>query len=430
MRAGFGREPMARTMKKENTEPASPGNLRESPGLKWIVFSLVCAAFTTVYITQPVLPVIRAEFHVSETRASWTIAAVVLGMALSNLPFGMLSDRYPLRPILLTGGATVASAGFLCAATSSLAVLVGARFVQGLFLPSLTTCLAAYLARSLPPASLNVVMGTYVSATVAGGLGGRLLGGWIHPPLHWRFAFVSASLMLLGATLAAVKRLPGNGPVRPADTPAAGFLRLLSRKEFLRTYLVAFGGFFAFSSVFNYLPFYLSGSPFGASTELITLLYLSYTVGMVVGPLAGKVSNSIGNGNPMILGAAILGLSIGATLMPSLPLIIVSLVGICIGFFAVHASAAGSLNRKLTGNQGRANSLYVLFYYLGGAVGIYLSGHAYALWGWAGVVGVTVSMLVIPLATGAAERREVGRALRKAGPLWMRSVQGSGLRKR
>ena len=26
-------------------------------------------------------------------------------------------------------------------------------------------------------------MGSYVSATVLGGLGGRLLGGWIHPPL-------------------------------------------------------------------------------------------------------------------------------------------------------------------------------------------------------------------------------------------------------
>jgi YNFM family putative membrane transporter len=33
-------------------------------------------------------------------------------------------------------------------------------------------------------ARLNVAMGAYVSATVVGGLGGRLLGGYLHPPLH------------------------------------------------------------------------------------------------------------------------------------------------------------------------------------------------------------------------------------------------------
>ncbi|MBN1103947.1 MAG: MFS transporter, partial [Deltaproteobacteria bacterium] len=177
-------------------------------GLQFLVFFLVCAAFSTIYITQPVLPVLRAEFAADETRTSFTISAVILGIALANLPFGMLADRHPIRPIILIGGSVVAACGLLCAAIPSLEALIGVRFIQGLFIPSLTTCLVAYLARSLPPERLNVVMGSYISATVAGGLGGRLLGGWIHPPLHWRFAFVSASVLLLGATAAAVRWLP------------------------------------------------------------------------------------------------------------------------------------------------------------------------------------------------------------------------------
>ena len=51
-------------------------------------------------------------------------------------------------------------------------------------------------------------MGSYVSATVAGGLGGRLLGGWIHQALHWRYAFGIASFLLLSATIAALYLLP------------------------------------------------------------------------------------------------------------------------------------------------------------------------------------------------------------------------------
>ena len=147
--------------------------------LQALVFALVAAAFTTVYITQPVLPIIQREFGVSASKASLTVSAVILGIALANLPFGMLADRFPVRRLILVGGAVVAACSLFCAATADLWLLVGARFLQGLFIPALTTCLAAYLSLSLHLDKLNVVMGSYVSATVAGGLSGRLLGGWI-----------------------------------------------------------------------------------------------------------------------------------------------------------------------------------------------------------------------------------------------------------
>jgi hypothetical protein len=44
--------------------------------------------------------------------------------------------------------------------------------------------------------------------TVLGGLGDRLLGGWIHPPLYWRYAFVSASILILVTTFSALRGLP------------------------------------------------------------------------------------------------------------------------------------------------------------------------------------------------------------------------------
>ena len=151
-----------------------------------LVFLLVASAFTVVYITQPVLPVLEKEFNVDARSASLSISMVIFGIAIANLPFGSLADRYPIRPIIAAGGSVIAITSLVCALTHHFALLIGARFLQGLFIPPLTTCIAAYLAQSLPSARLNVVMGSYVAATVAGGLGGRLLGGWLHPPLHWR----------------------------------------------------------------------------------------------------------------------------------------------------------------------------------------------------------------------------------------------------
>jgi len=209
------------------------------------VFFLVGATFSTIYLTQPVLPVLREEFGINASQASLTVSAVIFGISLATLPFGRLVDRFPARPIILSGGTVASLCGLLCAATKSFPLLVGARFLQGAFVPSLTTCLVVYLVRRLPPERLNVAMGSYVSATVAGGLGGRLLAGFIHPPLHWRYAFVTASVLLLLATLDAARWLPrGEGPPESA-TQESGFVALLVRPDLLRIFSVGAAAFAA-----------------------------------------------------------------------------------------------------------------------------------------------------------------------------------------
>lgn len=367
-----------------------------------LVFSVVAAGFATIYITQPVLPVIRDEFAVDAKIASLSVSMVILGIALANLPFGMLADRYPIKPIILAGGTVVSAMSLFCAVTDSIVLLIIARFVQGLFIPSMTTCVAAYLARSLPIERLNVAMGSYVAATVAGGLGGRLLGGWIHPPLHWRYAFISASSLLAVASIAALTWLPEEKK-ELQEPQQAGFIELLAQPGLIRMLVVAFGAFFVFSSTFNYLPFYLSSRPFSAPTEIITLVYLAYLVGLVMGPLSGRISNQIGSGTTMIGGSLVLISAVAATLIQSLAIIAISLVALCAGFFSVHSAAVGLLNQRLMTSRGRANSLYVLAYYIGGAVGITACGYAYSRFGWSGVAALSIAVLLLPLAMGMVE---------------------------
>lgn len=374
--------------------------------LQALVFTLVAAGITNLYLTQPVLPVIQQEFGVAAATASLTVSVVILGIALANLPFGWLADRYPVRRLIGLGAVAVAAAGLACAATHSFALLVGLRFVQGLFIPALSTCVAAYLSRTLPLDRLNVAMGAYVSATVAGGLGGRLLGGWLHPPLHWRWAFVTAAAVVLVSAAAALRGLPaGEAPVvAPGDR--TGFLAILGRRELRRTFLVAMGAFFVFSSGFNYLPFYLAGPPFHLPVQTITFLYLVYIMGIVIGPLAGALSNRVGNGAAMMGGSLLFAAALLLTLIKSVVVIAGALLLVCAGFFTIHAAAAGSLNRRLTGGRGKANSLYVLFYYLGGSIGITLSGVAYSRVGWPGVVGLGLIVLTVPFLAGFRDFRE------------------------
>jgi YNFM family putative membrane transporter len=145
--------------------------------------------------------------------------------------------------------------------------------------------------------------------------------------------------------------------------------------------------------------------PFSFSTELTTLLYLVYIVGIFMGPTAGRISNRFGSGNTLLGGVAVLGISLTLILQPSITVVVLALLGICAGFFTIHAAAVGSLNRKLYSGQGRANALYVLFYYMGGWLGITLSGFGYKQGGWNAVIYICLFFLVIPFSAGIGERK-------------------------
>ncbi len=386
-------------------------NMRDYPYLRLelTVFALVAASFANIYITQPILPVLQKEFSTDLVRVSFTVSAVIFGIAISNLPFGFLADRLPIHPIIFIGGVLVAFGGLVCAMSNDLWTLIGARFLQGIFIPALTTCLAAFLAKTLPLARLNVVMGSYVSATVFGGLAGRLLGGWIQPSLNWRYAFVLASVLVLIATFTALRGLPRTSVDAGQHRQSIGFPALIKRWELLRIYFCAAGSFAVFSSVFNYLPFRLEAAPFHFSTAMTTSLYVVYVVGIFMGPTSGKICNRIGCGNTIIGGSVLLGVSLALVLRPSVLAVVAGLIGICTGFFTIHAAAVGCLNRKLFSGQGRANALYVLFYYMGGWLGITGTGLAFKHGGWSTVIYICALLLLVPLSAGFGERKEISR---------------------
>ena len=53
--------------------------------MQMAVMALVTASFTNIYITQPILPVLQAEFGVTPVAVSLTVSAVILGIVISNL---------------------------------------------------------------------------------------------------------------------------------------------------------------------------------------------------------------------------------------------------------------------------------------------------------------------------------------------------------
>ena len=186
----------------------------------------------------------------------------------------------------------------------------------------------------------------------------------------------------------------GNDPInsllprKPIDAgqsrDGVSFRSLLHRWDLLRL-------FFALPPVFRF--FHL----FNFSTEMTTLLYFVYILIIFIGPVVGQISNRFGLEKTLLGGSIIL--------MPYIAAIVFGILGGCSGFSTIHTAVVGSLNRKLISKHGRANALYVLFYYIGDWLGITGTGFAYQQGGWNAVVCICLFLLVILVVTDIADLR-------------------------
>ncbi len=177
-----------------------------------------------------------------------------------------------------------------------------------------------------------------------------------------------------------------------------GMLGHLRDGRLVGAFAVGFTLFFGFIGIFTYLPFRLTAAPFGLSTGLVSSVYLVYVAGVVVSPIAGRLSTRIRPERLISAGLAISALGVLMTLAPSLPLVVVGLMVLCTGMFTAQSIAPSYVNRTARTAKGGAGALYLASYYVGGTLGSSLPGLAWQRWGWPGVMAACLAALGIGFA--------------------------------
>ncbi len=135
-----------------------------SPGLLVAALSLVAL---TVAVLQtavvPILGIIAHQLHASSVAVSWAVTANLLAAAASTPLIGRLADLHNKKRVLLGVLGVVFVGSVLAATTSSLALLIVARVLQGVTYSLYPICVAI-LREELPDGSvvgaLAVLSGT------------------------------------------------------------------------------------------------------------------------------------------------------------------------------------------------------------------------------------------------------------------------------
>ncbi|MDH6110868.1 YNFM family putative membrane transporter [Kitasatospora sp. MAP12-15] len=391
----------------DTADSAAPtGDLRLRPGQRdfkrsnLALFAAGIATFVLLYSTQGLLPLLSADLNLTPGQASWTASAATLGLALALLPASALSDRYG-RTAVMTGSVVAASVIALALPFApGLGALVTLRVLQGAALAGLPATAMAYLAEEVHPSALASAMGLYVAGNSIGGMGGRLVSGWVGAGFGWRWGLAASALLALLAAAAFRLLIPAARHFRRTPVDARALSRTVSahlhNPLLLRLYALGMLFMAVFGAVYNTVGFRLVAAPFHLPQSMAASIFVVYLVGTASSAGAGRLAARLGRRGALYVA---IGLTAGGLLLSLADSLLGALLGLVLitaGFFVGHATASSSVGRTATHGRAQASALYLIAYYLGNSLGGTLGADAYHSVGWPG--SATVGLAAMALA--------------------------------
>ena len=255
----------------------------------------------------PTLPAIAAHFGSSVTAAQYSFSALVFGVAIGQLVYGPLSDRFGRRPVILCGVFCYAAASVACAQSVSVEMLIGLRFLQGFF-----ACSGVIVARAVIRDTFDredgarlfaLMMGIHgIMPTIAPGV-----GGWLTQAYDWQSVFYAMAgfgactflAILFGLTESRGDRPPRS--IRPAGI-LRNYREILCNRNF-RCYAICA------CFMFGALMAYFAGAPVGL-IQFLGLEPAVFGIAMAVPMIAyiisqitvGRIAQRLGIGRMIRIG--------------------------------------------------------------------------------------------------------------------------------
>lgn len=353
------------------------------------------------YYNQPLLGMIAKEFGESESATSNVAMFTQIGYAVGLLLIIPLGDMFKRKGIILIDFVFILLSLLVAALSPSLNILIIASFFIGLtsVVPQIFVPIAAQLSA---PKDKDKNVGLVMSGLLVGILASRVFSGLLGDYLGWRdvFYIAAAIMIILGVLLAWL--LPNMQPTFRGTysqlmssilyyTKTLPSLRLASLRGAL--------GFGSFSIFWTTLTFHLEQPPFFAGSDIAGLLGLVGIVGAISASLVGAISGKVRKNiliaiacSMMILSWIIFGAGGGSYMG-----LIAGIVFLDMGLQAMHVTNQTIVFATHPEATNRLNTVYMVSYFIGGALGTFIGGKAWSLYGWTGVAAVGSLFVVLCL---------------------------------
>ncbi|MGF2949953.1 multidrug effflux MFS transporter [Microbacterium alcoholitolerans] len=233
----------------------------------------------------PSLPQLGTDLGASESLTQFTMSACMIGLALGQLLWGPISDRYGRRMPLILAISGFAITSVLCAFAPTIEALIGIRIVQGL-------CGAAgmVIARAVVHDLFSGAEAIAAYSTLAAVMGAApvlapLVGGAIATFSDWRGVFIALAVIGLLLLAVAVFGVPETLSAQGRTTGGIvndfrGVVSALRNRSFMLTAVTLGAASIALFSYLQMSPFVLQ-QQYGLSAQGFAVVFAVNSVGIM-----------------------------------------------------------------------------------------------------------------------------------------------------
>lgn len=353
-----------------------------------------------LYYNQPLLHDIALSLNVNDSQVSNVALSTQIGYAMGLLLIIPLGDKISNMKIVKIDFLILVLSLLGAALSKSLILLIISSFLIGFTstLPQLFVPMAAHLSND---EGRGRAIGIVMSGLLIGILGSRVLSGLVGEYFGWRSVFYGAAglmtllFFLLNAKLPLIQPKFGESYLKLMKSLWFYFkteptLRLATLRGAL-----AFGSLSAFWTT---LVFLMDDS-FGYGSLIAGGFGLFGITGALGATVVGKMNNRVKKSKLIILGAVLIIISWIIFLMSSHSIIglIIGVILIDLGVQSVHITNQNIVFSRNTEARNRVNTIYMVGFFIGGAVGTSLGSYAWNYFGWTGVsvVGLVFSGIIL-----------------------------------
>ncbi|TPV47405.1 MFS transporter [Bacillus dicomae] len=378
-----------------------------------ILLATACGIIVAnLYYAQPLIGVISNEIGLSNSSAGLIVTLTQIGYVVGLLflvPLGDIVENKKLILILLFLSAfALISMVFVKSATLLLitSFFIGLGSVAAQVLVPLVSYLSSENARGR-------IVGNVMSGLLLGIMLARPISSLVADMWGWNAIFALSATVIIVLVFVLSKVLPTRKPKGKTNYIALlnSMWQLLRTTPILRRRAIYHACVFgAFSLFWTTVPLLLSSPAFHFSQTAIALYALVGITGAIAAPIGGRLADR-GWTRPatgIALTVVIISLLLPLFIQSSSPFGIAVLVFAAI-LLDMGVSANLVLSQRLIFSlspeiRSRLNGLFMAMFFLGGAVGSFIGGWAYALGGWNLTLWIGIAFPTIALLYFASEK--------------------------
>jgi predicted MFS family arabinose efflux permease len=372
-----------------------------------IILILGLAGFSVMadnWVVSPLLPAISEDFGISAASAGIIITSYMIPFGVFQLIYGPLADRFGKKQVInITMVFFTISTG-LCAVGFSLGTLALYRVLAGIFAASVMPISMALIGDIFPIEERQTAIGSFIGISFLGQGLSMAVGGVMAYLWNWKGAFVLYALLAMFSTVLLFtlgKRIPSiKNPKSELITP---YLRLVSKKESLFTYLIVLFEGIMLLGTFSYIGAYISEIYQFNFMQIGLIMTVFGVMSVVGGRLTGKVARKFGKKRTLVMGLSLAALSNFVFLLTGniLTMLIVAVGLLGLGFIFGHSTLITIATEFAPKSRAIAMSLIAACFVTGGGIGTAIGGRLIKTYGFNNFFlyyGVALILLVVAAA--------------------------------